>query len=131
MLGHSLGGCTRCLSCLRTTEYPSNISAFGLAAALLESIPIAGLFLSIPNRIGAAMWSFDMEKRQHLFAAGVIQPLQPHQVGFYGMGSVSDIGIDIQAAEKEIERKWAVENEGKMGLGEGEKVEVRGGMAGS
>jgi hypothetical protein len=31
-------------------------SAFGFAAALLESIPIAGLFLSIPNRIGAAMW---------------------------------------------------------------------------
>jgi hypothetical protein len=30
--------------------------AFGFAAALLESIPIAGLFFSISNRIGAAMW---------------------------------------------------------------------------
>lgn len=29
--------------------------AFGFAASLVESIPIAGLFFSIPNRIGAAM----------------------------------------------------------------------------
>lgn len=49
-----------------------------------------------------------MEKRQHLFSAGVIPPLKPHQVGFYGMGSVSDLGVDIQAAEKEIEQKFNV-----------------------
>jgi hypothetical protein len=47
-----------------------------------------------------------MEKRQHLFASGVIKPLQPHQVGFYGMGAVTDLGVDIQGAEKEIERKF-------------------------
>lgn len=29
---------------------------FGFAASLLERIPIIGLFLSISNRIGAAMW---------------------------------------------------------------------------
>jgi hypothetical protein len=50
--------------------------------------------------------AFDMEKRQHLFSAGVIKPLQPAQVGFYGMGAVTDLGVDIQAAEKEIERKF-------------------------
>lgn len=50
--------------------------------------------------------AFDMEKRQHLFSAGVIEPLQPRQVGFYGMGAVHDLGVDIQAAEKEIERKF-------------------------
>jgi IS5 family transposase len=27
-------------------------------------------------------------------------------VGFYGMGAVTDLGVDIQAAEKEIERKF-------------------------
>lgn len=53
--------------------------------------------------------AFDMEKRQHLFSAGVIQPLQSHQVGFYGMGSVNDVGVDIQTAEKEIERKFSLE----------------------
>lgn len=31
-------------------------TAFGFAASLLEGIPIIGLFLSISNRIGAAMW---------------------------------------------------------------------------
>lgn len=50
--------------------------------------------------------AFDMEKRQHLFSAGVIKPLQPAQVGFYGMGAVTDLGVDIQGAEKEIERKF-------------------------
>lgn len=50
-----------------------------------------------------------MEKRQHLFSAGVIKPLPPRQVGFYGMGAVHDLGVDIQAAEKEIERKFGSE----------------------
>lgn len=49
-----------------------------------------------------------MEKRQHLFSAGVIQPLKPREVGFYGMGAVSDVGVDIQTAEKEIERKFSM-----------------------
>lgn len=30
--------------------------AFGFATSLLESVPIIGLFFSISNRIGAAMW---------------------------------------------------------------------------
>lgn len=58
-----------------------------------------------------------MEKRQHLFSAGVIQPLQPHQVGFYGMGSVNDVGVDIQTAEKEIERKFSLEGSASAGEG--------------
>ncbi|WVQ77005.1 hypothetical protein IAR50_006684 [Cryptococcus sp. DSM 104548] len=81
---------------------------FGFAAAVVESVPIVGLFFSISNRIGAAMWAFDMEKRQHLFEHGIIQPLQPDQVGFYGMGQVDDVGIDIQRAEDELEKKWSL-----------------------
>jgi len=60
-----------------------------------------------------------MEKRQHLFSAGVIQPLQPAQVGFYGMGAVTDLGVDIQAAEKEIERKFTAT------AGDGESHELK------
>lgn len=60
-----------------------------------------------------------MEKRQHLFSAGVIEPLQPHQVGFYGMGSVHDLGVDIQTAEKEIERKFSL-----TGLSDGDQKEA-------
>jgi hypothetical protein len=117
-------------------------AAFGFTASLVESIPIAGLFFSIPNRIGAAMmyvpfllsfyewwgpgWlinrAFDMEKRQHLFSAGVIQPLQPAQVGFYGMGAVTDLGVDIQAAEKEIERKFGT----TTNTSDGQSFEVKG-----
>ncbi|OCF37642.1 hypothetical protein I316_00769 [Kwoniella heveanensis BCC8398] len=81
--------------------------AFGFAASLIESIPIFGLFFSISNRIGAAMWAFDLEKRQHLFANGIIKPLAPHQVGFYGMGKVDDLGVDIQRAEDELEKQWS------------------------
>ncbi|KAI0629737.1 hypothetical protein C8Q77DRAFT_1138152 [Trametes polyzona] len=43
--------------------------AFGFAAALAERLPIVGLIFSISNRIGAAMWAHDLEKRQHYVAA--------------------------------------------------------------
>jgi hypothetical protein len=34
----------------------TDVTAFGFAAAFLESVPIIGLFFSISNRVGAAMW---------------------------------------------------------------------------
>ncbi|KAH9889928.1 hypothetical protein C8Q73DRAFT_653332 [Cubamyces lactineus] len=43
--------------------------SFGFAAALAERLPIVGLIFSISNRIGAAMWAHDLEKRQHYVAA--------------------------------------------------------------
>ncbi|GJE94131.1 EI24 domain-containing protein [Phanerochaete sordida] len=42
--------------------------AFGFAAALLEGLPIIGLVFTVSNRIGAAMWAHDLEKRQHYVA---------------------------------------------------------------
>ncbi|KAF9778885.1 hypothetical protein BJ322DRAFT_459428 [Thelephora terrestris] len=42
--------------------------AFGFCAAVLEDLPIIGIFFSVSNRIGAAMWAHDLEKRQHLVA---------------------------------------------------------------
>lgn len=54
---------------------------FGFTAALLESLPFIGLFFTISNQVGAAMWAhgayaalfvdlkandgLDLEKRQH------------------------------------------------------------------
>lgn len=69
-----------------------------------------------------------MEKRQHLFATGLIKPLQPNQVGFYGMGAINDLGVDIQAAEKQIEQTWAGVGGANGGYdGEGEPiVEIKG-----
>jgi len=54
--------------------------AFGFAAALLESIPLTGLFFTISNRIGACMWAFDLEKRQHLFRDGKLPPVEPPRI---------------------------------------------------
>ncbi|CAL1693789.1 unnamed protein product [Somion occarium] len=42
--------------------------AFGFAASLLEGLPFIGLVFTISNRIGAAMWAHDLEKRQHYVA---------------------------------------------------------------
>ena len=33
---------------------------FGFAAALLETLPFIGLFFSISNQVGAAMWAHGM-----------------------------------------------------------------------
>jgi len=46
-----------------------NYRLFGFAAALLESIPIVGLIFTISNRVGAAMWAHDLEKKQHFIAS--------------------------------------------------------------
>jgi hypothetical protein len=51
--------------------------------------------------------AFDLEKRQHLFANHIIPPLQPHQTGFYGSGIVTDLGVDIQKAEDEIDARFS------------------------
>ncbi|TYJ52735.1 hypothetical protein B9479_006669 [Cryptococcus floricola] len=101
---------------------------FGFGAAWVESVPVLGLGLSIGNRVGAAMWAFDMEKRQHLFAHNIIQPLLPSQVGFYGMGRVDDLGVDIQRAEDELEVQWSRKKgeedaaDADAGAGAGERV---------
>ncbi|EJU02517.1 hypothetical protein DACRYDRAFT_115579 [Dacryopinax primogenitus] len=49
--------------------------SFGFTAALLESIPFVGILFSVSNRIGAAMWAFDLEKRQDMHRRGQIKPI--------------------------------------------------------
>ena len=158
--------------------------AFGFAASLLESMPIIGLFFSISNRVGAAMWyvsfhpstnhlppctliimpstssllqcaatanlrgdklirrAFDLEKRQHLFHHAILKPLPRNMVGIWGTGSIHDVGVDIQAAEKKIEQYWADQSvrdgglgggtgPGEIGGGEGEVLELTGRGMGS
>lgn len=46
------------------TERQYAYRSFGFVAALMERIPLIGLIFSISNRIGAAMWAHDLEKRQ-------------------------------------------------------------------
>ncbi|KAJ7072180.1 hypothetical protein C8F01DRAFT_1205809 [Mycena amicta] len=42
---------------------------FGFTAALLEGLPIVGLIFTVSNRVGAAMWAHDLEKRQHFITS--------------------------------------------------------------
>lgn len=50
---------------------------FGFVAALAEDIPFLGIVLSISNRVGAAMYAHDLEKRQQLFRTGKKAKLPP------------------------------------------------------
>ncbi|KAF5384442.1 hypothetical protein D9615_003409 [Tricholomella constricta] len=65
--------CAPIVICSYTSFTPrinySSFSVFGFAAALLEGMPIIGLAFTISNRVGAAMWAHDLEKRQHFVAA--------------------------------------------------------------
>jgi hypothetical protein len=38
--------------------------SFGIPAVLLELVPIAGIFFSFTNTVGAALWAADMEQHQ-------------------------------------------------------------------
>ncbi|KAH9169111.1 hypothetical protein EDB89DRAFT_1813573, partial [Lactarius sanguifluus] len=49
-------------------EHKWDYRLFGFTAALLETLPFVGLIFSVSNRIGAAMWAHDLEKRQHWFS---------------------------------------------------------------
>lgn len=80
------------------TERQFEYRSFGLAAALLESVPILGMAFSISNRVGAAMYAHDLEKRQQMVRAGQIKRLprsETHsskpKIGF----SENDEGINV------------------------------------
>lgn len=79
-------------------EHRLDYYTFGFFASLLESrkyeprpifqafdkflrvVPIVGLLFSISNRVGAAMWAFDLEKRQEKFRKGLEKPKPPRTV---------------------------------------------------
>lgn len=41
----------------------TDINSFGIPSVLLEMVPIAGIFFSFTNTVGAALWAADMESR--------------------------------------------------------------------
>lgn len=40
----------------------SEFDSFGVAAVLLELIPVASIFFAFTNTVGAALWAADMEQ---------------------------------------------------------------------
>ncbi|KZW02814.1 hypothetical protein EXIGLDRAFT_601302 [Exidia glandulosa HHB12029] len=91
--------------------------AFGFTAALLESIPILGLFFTVSNRIGGAMWAFDLEKRQHDFASGKLAPIEP---------VATSTGVEMNPARTTHDRAGAKVEDVKRDV-----VENGGSLAGS
>ncbi|GAA6034454.1 hypothetical protein JCM8097_002733 [Rhodosporidiobolus ruineniae] len=77
---------------LWVTERQTEYRAFGFVASLLERIPFLGLVFSISNRIGAAMYAHDLEKRQHLFRSGDLQPTQVY------ISKLAQVAADQRAA---------------------------------
>ncbi|KAL2037848.1 hypothetical protein N7G274_009322 [Stereocaulon virgatum] len=43
-------------------EYEAAYTSFGVAAVLLELVPLASIFFAFTNTVGAALWAADMEK---------------------------------------------------------------------
>ena len=77
-----------------------------------------------------------MEKRQHLFANRIISPLPPSQVGIFGMGRVTELDMQLQKAEDELEKKWSQKGDHHHFSGitgdEGPSIELKGmGIGGS
>lgn len=74
---------------------------FGFMALLLERVPVVGLVFSISNRIGAALWAHDLEKRQHRFQRGELDlvdagaPSLPKEgaPGSYGHPDRADVAL--------------------------------------
>lgn len=45
-------------------EYRAAYTSFGVAAVLLELVPIASILFAFTNTVGAALWAADIEKRE-------------------------------------------------------------------
>ncbi|WFD36949.1 hypothetical protein MCUN1_003841 [Malassezia cuniculi] len=87
-------------------ERQASYWTFGFTALLLERIPFFGIIFSISNRIGAAMWAHDLEKRQQRVRTGGVEPLRMENVraelkdklkegdpGTYGHPDIADVDI--------------------------------------
>lgn len=47
---------------LRVTRNADVLYSFGVAAVLLELVPVASILFAFTNTVGAALWAADMEK---------------------------------------------------------------------
>ncbi|BGP14857.1 hypothetical protein JCM10213v2_002812 [Rhodosporidiobolus nylandii] len=64
---------------LWVTERQNEYRSFGFVASLFERVPFLGLVFSVSNRIGAAMWAHDLEKRQYAFRSGELKPSKVYE----------------------------------------------------
>lgn len=53
----------------------TRLGRFGVAAVLLELVPLASIFFAFTNTVGAALWAADIEK-QHITREGTAPKLR-------------------------------------------------------
>lgn len=83
------------------TERQTAYRSFGFAAALMERIPLVGMVFSISNRIGAAMWAHDLEKRQQRIRASSLSSDAQQLQEFKTKPTLKKIYKQVQAGEAE------------------------------
>jgi hypothetical protein len=57
----------------------TDVHSFGIPAVLLELVPIAGIFFSFTNTVGAALWAADMEQGVQSGEGSTTAPNLRHQ----------------------------------------------------
>ncbi|GAA5882677.1 hypothetical protein JCM3774_002809 [Rhodotorula dairenensis] len=81
------------------TEREVAYRVFGFVASLMERIPLIGIVFSISNRIGAAMWAHDLEKRQHQFRSGELKPTKVYESKTATLAAKQQaVGVDDEVA---------------------------------
>jgi hypothetical protein len=63
----------------RSVEHRLTFRSFGIPAVLLELVPIAGIFFSFTNTVGAALWAADMEQGVQSGEGSTTAPNLRHQ----------------------------------------------------
>lgn len=95
------------------TERQLLYRSFGFVAALMERIPLIGLIFSVSNRIGAAMWAHDLEKRQQRFRSPQDSSSKPELEEYENRPTLKKIYKNVRDEQEE-------EKEGSSGFnGEG------------
>lgn len=73
-------------------ERESELRWFGFFASILERTPILGIIFSISNRVAVAMYTHDLEKRQHQFQS---KALKLRETGY--VSKTQSIELDLPA----------------------------------
>ena len=78
------------------TERQTAYRSFGFAAALMERMPLIGMVFSISNRIGAAMWAHDLEKRQQAIRASSTGSSSKPAIGSSSSTSTAPAAVGLE-----------------------------------
>ncbi|ORY73220.1 hypothetical protein BCR35DRAFT_293795 [Leucosporidium creatinivorum] len=113
------------------TERQTEYRLFGFVSSLMERVPLIGLVFSISNRIGAAMWAFDLEKHQHAYHSGELKPTKEYFSKTAAAAAIpSDLPEGAVGAFPTTKGPVRIEKDGSE-VGAGLPSEMKGRLAGA